>query len=179
MRFNRYSSATDEGTEAVIQAIALQPETVLGFVFVSYDQMSGLGSYPLLEFADEYKEELSKYQVVVLLTHGYKDIFDTQATLFFPRYPLEYLTQLSSLVPQAAVLHVGAYGLPKGVSSITNFHDRTFAQDKEWVTSYKSGLRGYCENVISDGYRAKAGALELRSKYKVAGSAALMSKIDD
>lgn len=179
MRFNRYNSGTDEGTEAVIQAIALQPETVLGFVFVSYDMTSGLGCYPLLEFADEYKEELSKYQVVVLLTHAYKDIFDTQATVFFPRYPLEYLTQLSLLVPRAAVLHVGSHELPKGVSGITNFHNRTAAQDEEWVMSHKSGIREYCETVVANGYQTKPGALELRTKYIAEGSAALRIKIDD
>ena len=176
MKFNYYFSGTDNGSDAILEAVAVQPENVLGVLFFSSTPSIDAHINPpsgqsIKAFSDEVHLELGKYQGAVLITSSLTDIFDLTATLFQYRYPSQWLPTMAELIPDVPCTWLCG-PTPNGGSSVSAFH--TLAEDdlRDFVLgqhtnapgSYENPkIREYVEALITEGYsyrRAKQGVID-------------------
>ena len=153
MRYSVYSSKTDDGYNTVSKALCLQPENVLGILIYSQtpskDNLNQQWFDSLTELTEEYGDELSKYQGVVLITAPANNVYDLQLTFFSIRGPLDHLAFITSLIGDAPAIWVSSQ--PKKCKSVTDFHDLTDADYIDWANSYQ-GIRDQIASLVGKGY---------------------------
>ncbi|MEM8610714.1 MAG: hypothetical protein AAGF93_01755 [Cyanobacteria bacterium P01_H01_bin.105] len=154
MKFTVYSSANDNGYDVVSTALCLQPENVLGLLIYSQTPSEDFRDIKrfdsLTELTEEYGDELSKYQGVVLITTPVNNVYDLQLTFFSIRGPLDHLAFITALIGDVPAAWINSQ--PKKCKSVTEFHELTKDDYIAWSTSYL-GIRDEIANLIEEGYQ--------------------------
>ncbi|ESA35095.1 hypothetical protein N836_13600 [Leptolyngbya sp. Heron Island J] len=154
MKFTVYSSMNDNGYYAVSKALCLQPENVLGLLMYSQapseDHTSKKSFSSLTKLTEEYGDELSKYQGIVLITAPANNAYDLQLTFFSIRGALDQLAVLTALIGNVPAVWINTQ--PKECTSVTDFHSLTDTDYIDWATS-NLGIKHDIADLIETGYR--------------------------
>lgn len=188
MKYTIYYSGNDQGAINVLRALSLDSRNVLALLVFSQTKDGDKGTSAYYHDAETVRTvtaqlapHLSKHQCGVLITHAPNDLYDLTATVFSFRYPVDYMTALSTLIPDVFCGWVGGYA-PKGCSEVSDFHKLSDAQYIDWLST-GTVSRELIQGAIADGYRLRveqdARAIERFNEANAAGQAAYRASSDD